>query len=150
MTPFIPHISDDSTSDLACGHYDPLAAMRTETEVSKSKSHRLHSGDHSCATATTATSKAPLKRDKIPLHSSINYCLFFSPRNREKVTTKALKATMSTLPGAPRDGRRSGSRSTRGISGWSQSPQHGIKVFSSDRFRRLLHDCEALQARHDR
>ena len=93
MTPFIPHISDDSTSDLACGHYDPLAAMRTETEVSKSKSYRLHSGDHSCATATTAASKAPLKRDKIPSHSSINYCLFFSPRNREKVTTKALKAT---------------------------------------------------------
>ena len=93
MAPFIPHISDDSTSDLACGHYDPLAAMRTETEVSKSKSYRLHSGDHSCATTTTAASKAPLKRDEIPLHSSINYCLFFSPRNREKVTTKALKAT---------------------------------------------------------
>jgi hypothetical protein len=55
---------------------------------------------------------------------------------------------MSTLPGAPRDGRRSGSRSTRGISGWLQSLQHGTKVLCSDRFRRLLHDCEALQAHH--
>ena len=79
VTRFVHHISDDSTSDLACGHYDPLAAMRTETEVSKPESYRLHSGDHSCATVTTAASKAQLKRDKIPLQSSINYCLFFSP-----------------------------------------------------------------------
>ena len=76
---FVHHISDDSTSDLACGHYDPLAAMRTETEVSKPESYRLHSMIIPALRATTAASKAPLKRDKILLQSSINYCLFFSP-----------------------------------------------------------------------
>jgi hypothetical protein len=50
----VPHISDDSTSDLACGHYDPLAAMRTVTGVSKPESCRPYTGTHSCAARRAA------------------------------------------------------------------------------------------------
>ena len=54
VTRFVHHISDDSTSDLACGHYDPLAAMRTVTGVSKSESCRPYTGSHSCAARRAA------------------------------------------------------------------------------------------------
>ena len=51
---FVHHVSDDSTSDLACGHYDPLAVMRTVTGVSKSESCRPHTGSDSCAARRAA------------------------------------------------------------------------------------------------
>ena len=79
VTRNVPHLSDDSTSDLACGHYDPLAAMRTETEVKNPRVTDCIPVIIPALRATTAPSKAPLKRDKILLQSSINYCLFFSP-----------------------------------------------------------------------
>ena len=93
VTRNIPHISDDSTSDLACGHYDPLAVMRTVTGVSKPESCRPHTGAHSCAARRSggAASKKKLKRDKIPLQSSINLCLFFSEMKPNKTRNEGRK-----------------------------------------------------------
>ena len=54
VTQNVHHISDDSTSDLACGHYDPLAAKRTVTGVSKPENYRPYTGSHSCAARRAA------------------------------------------------------------------------------------------------
>ena len=57
VTRFVHYISDDSTSDLACGHYDPLAVMRTVTGVSKPESCRPHTGTHSSAARRAAAAR---------------------------------------------------------------------------------------------
>ena len=108
MTRFVGHVCNESTSDLACGHYDPLAAMRTVTGVSFPESCRPHTGTHSCAARRSggAASKKKLKRDKIPLQSSINFCLFFSemkPNRNQNEGRKGYNVDIALRSGATAD-----------------------------------------------
>ena len=124
VTRFVHHISDDSTSDLACGHYDPLAAMRTVTGVSFPESCRPHTGAHSCAARRSggAASKKKLKRDKIPLQSSINYCLFFSEMKPNRNQNEGRKGYTPSGVYRRRPGLLSplGASETGGMSGWRE------------------------------